>query len=164
MAGYAVPHSTHRNTIAGGLCKRSFDDWQRTAFKSVVRAPDSSFSQGLQGLTAVAEKSTNIFARHGRGQEPDGGYGKVRLVHAFRPGFGAVDFAAAQLCARRTIVVHQPRNTQREMDYFLEKAFRRSESRTMRLAQIQIHPSDDIRGTGSVERRKHSVAGIGMVL
>lgn len=71
MAGYAVPHSTHRNTIAGGLCKRSFDDWQRTAFKSVVGAPDSSFSQGLQGLTAVAEKSTNMFARQGRGQEPD---------------------------------------------------------------------------------------------
>ena len=71
MAGYAVPHSTHRNTIAGGLWKRSFDDWQRTAFKSVVGDPESSFSQGLQGLTAVAEKSTNIFACHRRGQQAE---------------------------------------------------------------------------------------------
>ena len=71
MAGYAGPHSTHRNTIAGGLSKSSFDDWQRTAFQSVVGAPSHLFSQGLQGLTAVAEKRTNIFARHGRGPEPD---------------------------------------------------------------------------------------------
>src|SRR5215468_4512650 len=117
MAGYAIPHSTHRNTIAGGLYKSSFDDWQRTAFRSVVGAPSHLFHKVFKD-SPPSPKSARIYSRVTEGPEPDRG-GTAR-VHAFRPGFGATDFAGAQICVRRTIIVHRPCNTQRGMGYFLE--------------------------------------------
>ena len=71
MAGYAGPHSTHRNTIAGGLSKSSFDDWQRTACKSVVGAPRLIFFT-RSSWTHRRRRNEHEYVRASRkGPEPD---------------------------------------------------------------------------------------------
>ena len=131
--------------------QRSFDDWQRTAFQSVVGAPDSSFSQGLQGLTAVAEKSTNMFARHGRGQERDReGTARYASFTLFSQDLGPWTSREHRFAFDELLSFISPAIRSEKWTIF-GKAFRRSASRTMRPAQIQLRPGDDTRGECKTE-------------
>ena len=165
MAGYAVPHSTHRNTIAGGLCKRSFDDWQRTAFKSVVGAPTHPFQKVFKD-SPPSPKRARICSR-----VTEGAKNRIEKVQqgTLRSCFSARIWGSGLRGStnlrstnyyRSSALQYAARNR-----LFFGKAFRRSERRTMRLAQIQRYVRAMIyAGQGSVKRRKASVAGIGMVL
>ena len=141
--------------------QRSFDDWQRTAFQSVVGAPDSSFSQGLQGLTAVAEKSTNMFACHGRGQEPDReGQGTLRSRFSARiwgSGLrGSTDLRSTNYY-RSSALQYAARN-----GLFLEKPS--AGPKAGQCARLKYSYVRAMIYAGSVKRGKASVAGIGTVL
>jgi predicted 3-demethylubiquinone-9 3-methyltransferase (glyoxalase superfamily) len=79
----------------------------------------------------------------------------------FGQDFGATDFAGAQICVPRTIIVHQPCNTQQDMDYFLEKP-----SAGPKAGQCGWLKYSHVRAMiyAGEEKRRSSVAGIGMVL
>jgi hypothetical protein len=142
--------------------QRSFDDWQRTAFQSVVGAPDSSFSQIFKGLTAVAEKSTNMFARHGRGQEPD--------------REGTARYASFTLCSQDLgqWTSREHRFACDELLSFISPAIRSDKwtifgkpSAGPKAGQCGRLKYSYVRAMiyeGSAKRRKASVAGIGTVL
>ena len=130
--------------------QRSFDDWQRTAFQSVVGAPDSSFSQIFKGLTA-SPKRARICSPVTEGARNH--IEKVRRYASFML-FGQ---DLGPWTSREYKFVFDERLSfigraiRSERWTIFGKAFRRSESRTMRPAQIQLRPGDDIRGECKTE-------------
>ena len=142
--------------------QRSFDDWQRTAFQSVVGAPDSSFSQIFKGLTA-SPKRARICSRVTGGAR--NGIEKVRqgtLRSRFSARIwgrglrGSTDSRSTNYY-RSSALQYAARN-----GLFLEKPS--AGPKAGQCARLKYSYVRAMIYAGSVKRGKASVAGIGTVL
>ena len=105
-----------------------------------------------------------MFARHGRGQEPDReGTARDASFRLFGEDLGQWTSREHKFAFDELFIVHRPCNTQREMDYF-GKAPAGPKNGQCGWLKYGYVRAMIYAGQRSVKRRKASVAGIGMVL